>query len=150
MDINDLLSPADVVLDVRASDKIRLLQDLANRAANRLQLQGDAVARAILGREELGSTGTGGGVAVPHARIEQVKKPFGLLACLRKPIAFDAIDGKPVDIVFLLLLPTDAKGEQLNALAAVARKLRQPDVVATLRRANGDAEAYRTMVGEAA
>ena len=115
MNITDFLSPADVIVDLRAPDKARLLRDLSHRAGERLRLDGEVIARAVLGREDLGSTGTGGGVAVPHARIAEVKKPFGILACLRRPIAFDAIDGKPVDIVFLLLLPTRADGEQLNA-----------------------------------
>jgi nitrogen PTS system EIIA component len=149
MDIRQFLAPADVAADVRATDKVRLLQDLSWRAAESLGLDGEVVARAILQREELGSTGTGGGVAVPHARIAQVKKPFGLLACLRRPIPFDAIDEQPVDVVFLLLLPTDGQGAQLDALASVARKLRDPAVVKALRRGDGDAEAYRALVGDA-
>ena len=129
-------------------NKVGLLRELSQQAAESLKLDGEAVARAILKREELGSTGTGGGVALPHARIEAVEKPFGLLACLRKAIAFDAIDQKPVDIVFLLLLPATAAGEQLNALAAVARKLRNPVIAERLRHAPGNAEAYRAFVAD--
>jgi PTS system nitrogen regulatory IIA component len=150
MEINDFLSPADVLVGVRAADKVRLLQDLSRRAAESLKIDGDVVAREVLKREELGSTGTGGGIAIPHARIGEVKRPFGVLARLRKAIPFDAIDGKPVDVVFLLLLPTAADGEQLNALASVARKLRNPKLVENLRRADGDAEAYRTFVTKGA
>jgi PTS system nitrogen regulatory IIA component len=65
----------------------------------------------ILKREQLGCTGIGGGIAIPHARLQNLKKPFGSMARLRKPIDYDAIDGDPVDIVFLLLLPTDSGGE---------------------------------------
>ena len=65
------------------------------------------------------------GVAIPHARIPNLKKPFGILARLRKPIDFDAIDSQPIDLVFFLLLPATSNGEQLNALACVARKFRE-------------------------
>ncbi len=99
-------------------------------------------------REELGSTGVGGGVALPHARFHQVDKPIGMLLRLRKPIEFDAVDGEPVDIVFLLLLPESPDGEQLGALASIARKLRKPEITAALRGARDSAEMYRTLAAE--
>jgi nitrogen PTS system EIIA component len=145
MDIKNLLSLADVLLDVSASDKARLLQKLADRAAIAVHLAADQIFRALSAREELGSTGTGSGIAIPHARLEGLKKPFGILARLKRPVAFDAIDGKPVDIVFLLLLPTAPAGEQLNALAAVARKLRNPQPVRDLRAATDCAGLFRAM-----
>jgi PTS system nitrogen regulatory IIA component len=74
--------------------------------------------------EELGCTGFGGGVSIPHACFQKVKKPFGVMVRLKQPIEFDAIDGQPVDIVFLLVLPAASQLDQLNALATVARKLR--------------------------
>jgi Phosphoenolpyruvate-dependent sugar phosphotransferase system, EIIA 2 len=86
----------------------------------------ERIAAEILKREELGSTGTGGGVAIPHARIQELNEPFGIFARLNRPIDFQAIDTRPVDLVFLLLLPGDPVGEQLKALATVARKLRDP------------------------
>jgi nitrogen PTS system EIIA component len=89
----------------------------------------------------------GEGVALPHARLPEVKKPFGVLARLRKEIDFAAIDGAPVDLVFLLLLPAAADGDQLNALAAVARKLRNPDVAAALRNAGDVAQMYGAIAG---
>jgi nitrogen PTS system EIIA component len=95
-----------------------------------------------LQREELGSTGTGGGIALPHARLAGVKKPFALLARLAKAIDFDAIDGRPVDVVCLLLLPTNSQGEQLNALACAARALRDPGAVRNVRRAADAAALY--------
>ncbi len=142
MDIADFLSRSEVMLDVRASDKARLLQELAGRAAAKLNLASDAVAEALLKREELGSTGTGAGIAFPHARLPGVRKPFAMLARLARAIDFDAIDGRPVDIVCLLLLPTNTPGEQLNALACAARTLRDPDTVAGVRRAADDAALY--------
>ena len=125
MKISDFLSPTNVAVDVHASNKDQLLRYLATKAAVLLKLPADHVATELLKREQLGSTGTGGGVAIPHARIEIVK-PFGVLAKLRKPIDFDAIDGKPVDLVFVLLLPEGTESGQLGALASVARKLMAP------------------------
>jgi PTS system nitrogen regulatory IIA component len=145
MEIKDFLAPSQVMIDVRASDKARLLQELARRAAATLGLAADLVSGALLKREELGSTGTGGGVAIPHARLDGVAKPFGMLARLAKAIDFDAIDGQPVDIVFVLLLPAKLQGEQLNALACAARALRDPDAVRDLRCAVDDAALYRAV-----
>jgi nitrogen PTS system EIIA component len=142
MDIKSFLSPAQVMIDVRASDKAGLLQELARRAAAALDLAADAVASALLKREELGSTGTGGGVAIPHARLAGIDKPFGMLVRLTKAINFDSIDGVPVDIVFLLLLPAHSQGEQLNALASAARILRDPQVIRDLHRTNDAAGLY--------
>src|SRR5215831_18072530 len=105
MDIKEFLLPTDALIKVRGTDKRRLLQELAARAASALHLDADLICFELLKREDLGSTGTGGGVAVPHARIRDLKKPFGTLVRLKQAIDFDAIDGKPVDIVFLLLLP---------------------------------------------
>jgi PTS system nitrogen regulatory IIA component len=146
MRIAEFLSPSDTVIDVRAQDKLRLLNELCNRAATALKLDADNVCAEILKREELGSTAVGGGVAIPHARVQHLASPFGMLARLRKPIDFDAIDGQPVDLVFLLLLPTAAPAEQLSALATVARRLRDPLAVRELRRAADNASVYAAFV----
>jgi PTS system nitrogen regulatory IIA component len=135
MDIKSFLSPGDVLMDVSAPDKARLLQKLADRAASVLDLPAERIFRELSAREELGSTGTGSGIAIPHARIGGIKKPFGILARLKRPVNFNAIDDRPVDVVFLLLLPTAPAGEQLNALASVARRLRNPQILRSLRAA---------------
>ena len=101
--------------------------------------------RAIIGRERLGSTGMGGGVAIPHARIPDLKEPFGVLVRLTNPIDFDAVDSQPVDIVFMLLTPPAPEGDQLNALACVARKLTNPGVVSHLRQAADDLAMYEAV-----
>jgi PTS system nitrogen regulatory IIA component len=148
MDIKDFLLPRDAMVDVRASDKAGLLQDLSGRAATALDLAAERIAAALLKREALGTTGTGGGVAIPHARMPEVKGPFGMLVRLRHPINFDAIDGQPVDIVFLLLLPAAPGGDQLHALASIARKLRDAGALERLRRAADGAELYTAMAQE--
>ena len=145
MRIAEFLSPSDTMIDVRAQDKGRLLNELCNRAATTLKLNADNVCAEILKREELGSTAVGGGVAIPHARVQHLAKPFGMLARLRKPIDFDAIDGQPVDLVFLLL-PTAAPAEQLSALATVTRRLRDPLTVRELRRSADNASVYAAFV----
>ena len=142
MKIPDLLSPVDVMIDVRTSDKGQLLRELAAKAAASLKLHVDQVAPLLLKREDLGSTGIGRGVAIPHARLPELDRPFGLLAKLNQPIEFDAIDGQAVDLVFLLLLPAAAENSQLGALALVARTLRPPEVLAGLRRAKTVSEIY--------
>jgi PTS system nitrogen regulatory IIA component len=148
MKISDFLASANVQIDVRAPDKPRLLRDLAQQAAGSVALTADAILSALLQREALGSTGLGGGVAIPHARFAELTQPFGMLMRLRKAIAFEAIDGQPVHIVFLLLLPAEKAGEQLNALATVARKLRDRTQLTLLEQA-GDAPAlYAVMTAE--
>ncbi len=148
MVIRDFLSPADALIEVRASNKRRLLQDVASRAAVALDLPADRICSELLRREELGSTGTGGGIAIPHARMPEIRKPFGMLVRLKQPIEFDAIDDQPVEIVFLLLLPAVSAGEQLTALAVVARKLRDAATIRRLRQAGDAAEFYQAMVAE--
>jgi nitrogen PTS system EIIA component len=145
MKIADFLSAPEVALDVRASDKVALLKELADRAASTLGLSAEAVASALEKRDELGSTGIGGGVSIPHARFREVKKPFGFLARLKRPMEFDAVDGQPVDLVFLLLLPASSQLDQLNALAAVARKMRDREVLCKLRSATSVTELYRAI-----
>ena len=105
MKISDLVSPTDVMIDVRGSNKRLLLQEFAAKAAAGIGLPADQVASFLLKREDLGSTGFGKGVAIPHARLPELRRPCGLLARLKSPIEFDAIDGEPVDVVFVLLLP---------------------------------------------
>lgn len=145
MDIKDFLSPADVAIDVGVRDKAGLMRELAARAASALDLPAELLAGEIAKRDELGSTGIGDGVSIPHARFREVTKPFGLLVRLAKPIEFDAIDGKPVDLAFLLVLPAASQLDQLNALAAVARKLREPGVLKKLRDAAAAQELYRAV-----
>jgi PTS system nitrogen regulatory IIA component len=146
MKISDLLSPVDVLIDVRASRKGPLLQELAAQAAASLGLPADQVTSYLMKREELGSTGIGQGIAIPHARLPDLKRPYGLLAKLKQGIEFDAIDGQAVDVLFVLLLPAAVENEALAALALVARTLRSPDTRARLRAAKNPAELYAAIV----
>jgi PTS system nitrogen regulatory IIA component len=145
VDIQNLLSPDDITLRLRIADKATLLRQLAERVGSRLGLDPEEVLGAILRREALGSTGVGEGIAIPHARLDALNRPAGALAVLAQPLDFDAIDGQPVDIVFLLLLPAVSQGEQLNVLSRVARMLREPERRDDLRRARDSNAAYRVL-----
>ena len=145
MKVSDFLSAADVTIDAAFADKQKLLEELARRAAPRVDLDPLLILAELDKREELGSTGMGGGIAVPHARFQQLRQPFVTLVRLKKPIEFDAVDGKPVDTIALLLLPNPRQGEQLGALACIARKLRDPLVMKALRKARDGAEIYRSL-----
>jgi PTS system nitrogen regulatory IIA component len=150
MKISDFLSPTDVMLDVKPANKGELLRLLSTRAAAEAGLDTDEVVTLILKREELGSTGVGNGVALPHARLVGLKVPFGLFARLRRGIDFEAIDDQPVDLVFLLLLPESEKGEQLNALACAARALRDAEVLKRIRGAADPDALFRAISGPGA
>ena len=145
MKISDFLSLTDVMVDISANDKARLLRQLSARAAGKLGFDPEDVTKQIVKREELGSTGVGNGVALPHARIAGLKAPFGVLARLAQAIDFVAIDDEPVDLVFLLLLPEAAEGAQLNALACAARAFRDPEILREMRRARDSETLYRAL-----
>ena len=146
MKISDFLTPAHVLLDVRTSDKGRLLHQLSTRAAAEVGLDAVEVSTQIAKREGLGSTGVGNGVALPHARLKGLKSPFGILAQLRHGIDFEAIDDQPVDVVFLLLLPGAPDEAHLNALACVARALRDPAALERIRDATQREDIFRAVV----
>ncbi len=142
MTVGDLLAPGHVVLDLRVADKRRLLDELAGRAAETAGIPAAVIAEALNSREQLGSTGMGAGIAIPHARLAHVTEPIGFFARLRTPMDFDAIDGQKVDLVFLLLLPAQAQGDHLNALACVARRLRSEETKVSLRKCHDPARAH--------
>jgi PTS system nitrogen regulatory IIA component len=142
MNVSEFLALRDVLVSLDVADKAALLQRLAQQAAGELDLKAADVAAALFEREKLGSTGTGAGIAIPHARLRQVTRPIGVFAQLKKAIAFDAIDEKPVDLVFVLLLPASNEARHLSVLASVARKLRDVATQAQLRKAGSAAKMY--------
>ena len=146
-DFSDLLPPQAVFHDLAASSKKALFQTLSGLAERQLGLAGRDVAKRLADREKLGSTGFGGGVAIPHGKIDGLPKVVGLFAKVAQPIEFSAIDGMPVDLVFLLLSPTDAGVEHLKALARVSRRLRDRGFVAKLRGAGSADALYALFAG---
>lgn len=145
--IIDFLSPRAVMLDVRAPTKLALLHILSDRASTATGLPAATIFSELNKRESLGSTGMGGGIALPHAAYADLKQTFGLVARLKPPVEFEAIDGKPVDLAFLLLTPAAGEKTHLNALAAVSRRLRNRDVVERLRTASDEGAFYDALRG---
>lgn len=147
MPIADLIGPSQVVLGLRVADKAQLLAELARRAAAAVSLEPATILRALQAREELGSTGLGKGFALPHARLEGLRTFYALCVRLQRPIDYQAIDAKPVDLVILLLTPEAAGAQHLATLAALSRPLRDERFVQQLRRAPDAAALHRLLAG---
>jgi nitrogen PTS system EIIA component len=146
VEIADLLTgPEAVLASVKTSGKKALLTELASRAASVLGLEERRLLDRLVEREALGSTGIGGGVAIPHGRMASLTAPRGLFARLAQPVAFDSIDERPVDLVFLLVAPEGAGADHLKALARVSRLLRDRGLVEKLR-ATENAEALYALL----
>lgn len=150
MALNDLLSAEAILPSLRAPHKKALLQDLSDRAGEISGLPPRAVFDAVLQREKLGSTGVGRGIAIPHGKLAGCAKIFGVFARLERPVAFDAVDGEPVDLAFLLVAPESAGADHLKALASIARLLRDPAVTAELRFARDPATILSILSGDPA
>ena len=132
-DLSDLLSPDFVLVDLAASSKKALFQQLGQVAGPALGLDAATVTSAPAARERLGSTGFGGGVAIPHARIAGVAQIAVMVARLARPIDFAAVDDVPVDIVIAMFSPPEAGADHLKALARVSRRFRDREFVDKLR-----------------
>jgi PTS system nitrogen regulatory IIA component len=145
MALLDFLSPEAVVPSLRVNGKKQVLQELSAHAAKLTGLDERAVFEALLQRERLGSTGIGEGLAIPHGKLPGLERLFGLVARLEKPIDFEALDGQPVDVLFLLLAPEGAGADHLKALARAARVLRQPGVIERIRAARDAAALYAVL-----
>jgi PTS system nitrogen regulatory IIA component len=150
MEIEDLLSsPAQVMPRLKVSSKKQALQELARRAAEITGVHERQIFDVLLERERLGTTGVGNGIAIPHGKLADVKKMFGLFARLEHPVDFEAIDEQPVDLIFLLLAPEGAGADHLKALARISRLLREGHAVDKLR-ASRDAAAIYAVLTEGA
>jgi PTS system nitrogen regulatory IIA component len=147
MDLAALLDKSRIVLGMRAKDKEQLLRHIAARAGAICGVDPQVIFSALQAREALGSTGLGEGFALPHARIEGLDHLLGMFVRLGRPIPYDAIDEQPVDLVFLLLVPATADAEHLAVLAAVCRRLRDPGVAKSLRRATDPAAVQALLCG---
>jgi PTS system nitrogen regulatory IIA component len=143
--LQGILAPQDVHLDVAASCKRSVLEQLAGLASTAFGLDRGEVLGKLLQREQLGSTGLGHGIAIPHARAD-VETLRGIALRLREPIGFDAVDNEPVDIAFLLLAPEDDNSSHLKALSRVARTFKLPGVVEAFRGAGNAEAAYLALV----
>jgi len=136
-----------VEANLSVANKKALFQQIGLAAARRTGLESKAIVAALTEREKIGSTGFGGGVAIPHAKIEGLPRVFGFFARLTQPIDFHSVDGVPVDLVFLILSPPDAGAEHLKALAGVSRVLRDRNTVAKLRGARSRDAIFALLAG---
>lgn len=141
-DLSDLLAPEAILATLPVPNKKVLFQQLGSIAAKLAGLDARQVVERLAERERLGSTGFGGGVAIPHGKIDGLDRVMGAFVRLAAPIDFAAIDDMPVDLVFLLLSPPDAGVEHLKALARVSRRLRDRAFVAKLRGAGSEDALY--------
>lgn len=135
MEIADLLAPEAVIAALKASGKKQLLQELAHHAGRITQIPERRIFETLFERERLGSTGMGQGIAIPHGRMPGLARITGLFARLETPVAYEAVDDQPVDLVFLLLAPETAGADHLKALARVSRLLRNQVTCEKLRAA---------------
>jgi nitrogen PTS system EIIA component len=140
MPLADLVAPNAILPALKVNGKKQALQELAAKAAELSGQNERAVFEILLQREKLGSTGVGNGIAIPHGKLPKLNKLFGLFARLERPVDFEALDGQPVDLIFLLLAPEGAGADHLKALARVARLLRDSEIARKLRDSR-DAEA---------
>ena len=147
MDFSRLLKPEAIRVFSSVSSKKRLMHDLAGVAEMCYNTNYTHAVEALLEREALGPTGVGGGVALPHARLEELDRVVGAFVLLENPIEFEAIDKQPVDIVFSLFAPKSAGVEHLKALALVSRTLREQSIVSKLR-SNPDPTTLHTILTE--
>jgi nitrogen PTS system EIIA component len=146
-DLHDFLRPGAIVAALVAPNKKTLFQQLGTLAERVHGVDALQVVERLTERERLGSTGFGGGIAIPHGKIEGLDHVVGLFARLAQPVDFASIDDEPVDLVFMLLSPTDAGADHLKALAQVSRALRDRGFVAKLRGAASDDALLALFVG---
>ncbi len=145
MPLSDLVAPNAIMPALRVNGKKQTLQEVAARAAQLTGQNERTIFEILVQREKLGSTGVGNGIAIPHGKLAKLDKLFGLFARLERPIDFEALDGQPVDLVFLLLAPEGAGADHLRALARVARLLRDPEVARKLRESRDSEALYAVL-----
>ena len=142
MKINDILSEDRILTSLEAGSKKQALQELAGKAASQTGIDERFIFDVLLERERLGTTGVGCGIAIPHGKICGLKNLFGCFARLNNPVDFEAVDGHPVDLIFLLLAPESAGADHLKALAHISRVLRKDGKCDKLRNAKSSKRIY--------
>lgn len=133
MDLDDIITTDSVIPRLKASSKKQALQELSRKASEISGLEQREVFDVLLERERLGTTGVGGGIAIPHGKLATLDRLRGVFARADRAIDFDSIDDRPVDLIFLLLAPESAGADHLKALARVSRLLRDPGMCDKLR-----------------
>ena len=133
MTLADIIDARAVLPAVKAQNKKQVLQEISQALAGLVATDQSVVFEILNRREKLGSTGLGQGIAIPHGRLPNITRVYGLFARLATPVDFDSVDGQPVDLVFALVAPDHAGADHLTALARISRLLREPATLAKLR-----------------
>lgn len=141
-EIKSLLSPDRVLVDLQANCKREALTLLSSKASELTGLPAEKILETLIAREKLGSTGVGGGVAIPHGKLSRIEGMVGIVARLANPVDFDAVDDQPVDLIFMLLAPETANAMHLKTLSKVARLMRSDEVRAAMRGASSAEALY--------
>ena len=142
MELAELLTQRGIIPALKAKTKKQALQELSELGAIVTGRPSRDILEGLLQRERLGSTGLGGGIAIPHAKFRELDRIHCLFARLDEPVEFEALDNEPVDLIFVLLAPEHASGDHLKALARISRFLKRADVRDKLRAARGGDELY--------
>lgn len=148
MNLSNVIKAEDILIDLPVTSKAGLIKAMSSHAAVRTGIDQAVIQKALLKREELGSTGIGSGVAIPHTALEGLETPFTALAILEKAIDFESVDEVPIDVAFLLLSPPDQSPDYLKILSAVARRAHSDQVLKLLRSAGSPAKAYAILVDD--
>jgi PTS system nitrogen regulatory IIA component len=144
MKIEHILTPARTIQGAPASSKKKALQNAATLIAeDQPPLDGKALFRALIERERLGSTSIGEGIAIPHCRMPHIQKITGTLVSLNQPIEFQSVDGQPVDILFILLVPEQSNEDHLQVLSHLAGLFNQAEYRQSLRSATNSSQLYQ-------
>lgn len=133
MDLSDLLAPEAILPALRVQSKKQAIQALSEKASALTHVPEREIFDTLLQRERLGSTGVGHGIAIPHGKLVGFDRIFGVFARLDQPVDFEALDGEPVDLIFVLLVPEGSGADHLKALARLSRALRDQQITAKLR-----------------
>lgn len=150
MQLKNIIALNAIIPAARAANKKQLFLDISARAALISGIGEREIFDALWRREKLGSTGVGNGIAIPHGKLAKAGRMFGLFVRLESPVDFDATDGIPVDLIFVLIAPESAGADHLKALAHVARTLRDPSFASLLRATRDEAGLYSVLTGNPA
>ncbi|EJF89551.1 PTS IIA-like nitrogen-regulatory protein PtsN [Bartonella vinsonii subsp. arupensis OK-94-513] len=146
MNLSELIAPEAIIPALKANSKKQVLQILSEKAAELTGLSERVIFDIVLQREKLGSTGLGGGIAIPHGKLPDIHRIMGIFARLESPVDFEALDDEPIDLIFLLLAPENAGADHLKALSQIARVLRHVDVVQKLRNTHDARALYALLI----
>jgi PTS system nitrogen regulatory IIA component len=147
MQLSTILTPERTLCNLSGVSKKRFLTTISEHIAQTTPgLNAEAIYTALLSREQLGSTGIGGGIAIPHCRVSDCKQTVGALVKLDEGIDFDAVDSQQVDLLFVLIVPAEEASEHLRVLAGLARLFHQEEFCQALRASQTNEELYKTAI----